>query len=662
MGGSYSTVKTQRELRNADLKVSPKSPNSFGRGDVRPTPSKALPSAARGTLPTRVAQVKVQREQGQDEGASRAQESSFQALPHLPTSRSQSFSNVAQKCGPLSGTPNTPSTSLYRSNILSPSSTTVNGGVFGSPSTTAIPTRSSPSQTQYLEISGYPVGLENYGNTCYFNAVLQLLYHCSPLRMRMLELNAIYEKKKGSSRFDSSTILALTADLFAKMHKVNNNKKRQKGAPTPRGLLNRVRQLNSMFNNNHQHDAHEFAMFLLNELVETESHLMSDERNRTLFMRDEGKESKTSQWFSSLWSRRQKETKKGAERSQSDVKEANESCTTVDCLELPRIFSEGEVCAMKLPSLTRLKSSDFSDGVGGTSLYSTSGWDWGAPPSLEKILTGQFVSLTGCCECENVSVTREAFIDIGLNVMQGSSLRRCVEELSVTEVFDGENKMNCERCGKKVAARRAMWINRLPEYALLVHLKRFHYDEKTGKMRKRSEHIALPREIDVVEYEPCGEKCNEAAGDGSFCCEEDTSGPEFRRPLTSSPVQSTLAGIASSNDAGCSNSCIGSSCGDINSTTTTSEPHFRLLQKLHVMPRCKGRFALSGFVAHRGSGLSSGHYFTCVRHESAWRCFDDNNVTELTDREMQRFWGTPVDLGEVVTTTTAYLLLYERVA
>ncbi|RNE98650.1 putative ubiquitin hydrolase [Trypanosoma rangeli] len=486
----------------------------------------------------------------------------------------------------------------------------------------------SPIYARFLEINGYPTGLENYGNTCYCNAVLQLLYHCSPLRLRLLELNQIYEKGLGHTGFEDGTLLALVADLFAKLHKANNHKKQQREVVAPRALLTCIRKQNATFNNSFQHDAHEFAMFLLSSMIETETRMMGDEKNRALFFG--AKISKRPKWKAML----RRSRKLGSSVESLGLMDLRE-----EYLELPPALRE--TSRAPRPEASAMNGDAFEiRSVAGSTGTTTTGADVDRSTAspLQVIFGGQFISLTACLECEKVTMMREAFVDLSLDVEQGSSLLRCMANFGSPELFHGDNTLYCDHCQKQVVAQKLLRVHRLPEYALLVHLKRFEYNEKRGSMMKRSDHIALPSEIDVVEYEPWEDDDNANT--------QAASGGESRAARSSCSPSMAVDAVADVE---------GDAAGGI------PRPSSRLMKKLNGVAHRKGRFALSGFVTHVGSGPTLGHYFTCVRMGGRWLLFNDDSVSEMTEYEMQHFWGVPIPVSEVVT-ATAYILLYERVA
>ncbi|XP_039069780.1 ubiquitin carboxyl-terminal hydrolase 3-like isoform X1 [Hibiscus syriacus] len=82
-------------------------------------------------------------------------------------------------------------------------------------------------------------GLENFGNTCYCNSVLQALYFCVPFREQLLEYYSNY--KNGADTEDN--LLICLADLFTQI----SSQKKKTGAIAPKRFVQRLKKQNELF-------------------------------------------------------------------------------------------------------------------------------------------------------------------------------------------------------------------------------------------------------------------------------------------------------------------------------------------------------------------------------------------------------------------------------
>lgn len=134
------------------------------------------------------------------------------------------------------------------------------------------------------------VGLNNLGNTCYLNSILQVLYFCPGFKSGVKHLFDIIsrkkdalkdegnQKEKGNCKEDSLASYELICSLQSLIISVeqlqasfllNPEKYTDELATQPRRLLNTLRELNPMYEGYLQHDAQEVLQCILGNIQET---------------------------------------------------------------------------------------------------------------------------------------------------------------------------------------------------------------------------------------------------------------------------------------------------------------------------------------------------------------------------------------------------------
>lgn len=116
----------------------------------------------------------------------------------------------------------------------------------------------------------------------------------------------------------------------------------------------------------------------------------------------------------------------------------------------------------------------------------TPGTSW-----VHEIFEGVLTSETKCLTCETVSQRDETFLDLSIDLDEHSSVTSCLRKFSAEEMLCERNKFHCDNCGGLQEAERRMKIKRLPKI-LALHLKRFKYTEDMTQLQKLFHRVVYP--------------------------------------------------------------------------------------------------------------------------------------------------------------------------
>lgn len=312
-------------------------------------------------------------------------------------------------------------------------------------------------------------GLENFGNTCYANSVIQALYFCTPFRDLMIQerdpsapptprlplspsppplpfapVRRKPERKasvSGTAPADGTppqshgtlnamspvyTIPPNPPTLFSALRSlflhISTNPV-EKGTVAPRAFIDKLKEVNELFRSTMHQDAHEFLNYLLNKIVE--------------------------------------------EVEQARTHTAEDLSNSVATLA-PTVLSNS----------------------GSTNS--------GTPPEdatlVHRLFEGVLTSETRCLTCETVSSRDECFLDLSIDIEENSSVTACLRQFSASEMLCQKNKFFCDSCCDLQEAEKRMKIKKLPN-VLALHLKRFKYQEDAQKYVKLAYRVAFPFEL-----------------------------------------------------------------------------------------------------------------------------------------------------------------------
>ncbi|KAI8449536.1 hypothetical protein BY996DRAFT_4550017, partial [Phakopsora pachyrhizi] len=184
---------------------------------------------------------------------------------------------------------------------------------------------------------------------------------------------------------------------------------------------------------------------------------------------------------------------------------------------------------------------------------------------VHRLFEGVLTNETKCLTCETVTQRDESFLDLSIDIDQNTSLTACLRQFSASEMLCHKNKFSCDRCCSLQEAEKRIRIKKLPN-VLALHLKRFKYQEDLQRYTKLTYRVVFPFEL-------------------------------------------------------------------------------RLFNTTDDIPNPDRLYELWAIVVHIGTGLHHGHYVTILKSDGKWLLFDDNVVSRVEEHDIQKYYGDTPGVG-----------------
>ncbi|CAO1616079.1 unnamed protein product [Sympodiomycopsis kandeliae] len=195
--------------------------------------------------------------------------------------------------------------------------------------------------------------------------------------------------------------------------------------------------------------------------------------------------------------------------------------------------------------------------------------------AIQKLFEGTLTNETRCLTCEAVTSRDESFLDLSIDLEHNTSVTACLRQFSASETLRARDKFFCDTCSGLQEAEKRMKVRKLPA-VLALHLKRFKYEEAVNDYVKVAYKVVFPFELRLF-----------------------------------------------------------------NTTDDADDPD-RL-------------YELFGIVVHIGIRPTQGHYVSIVKVGSKWAIFDDDAVHYIDHLEISKYFGDSPATG------SAYVLFYQAV-
>eukprot|EP00004_Rigifila_ramosa_P007996 TRINITY_DN1918_c0_g1_i1.p1 TRINITY_DN1918_c0_g1~~TRINITY_DN1918_c0_g1_i1.p1 ORF type:complete len:1135 (-),score=295.14 TRINITY_DN1918_c0_g1_i1:58-3462(-) len=118
---------------------------------------------------------------------------------------------------------------------------------------------------------------------------------------------------------------------------------------------------------------------------------------------------------------------------------------------------------------------------------------------IRDVYNGQMMNFVECKECGHKNTRNETFLDLQLPIKGIFHINDSLKEYFKSEILNGDNQYNCERCAKKVDAEKGISFLSVGKI-LSLQLRRFDYHPTTWTRIKLNTFFEFSSEIDIAPY------------------------------------------------------------------------------------------------------------------------------------------------------------------
>ena len=337
-------------------------------------------------------------------------------------------------------------------------------------------------------------GLENFGNTCYANSVIQCLYYSVPFRQHVMSYpkptpyDAVINSPNGQQRLHTNTTsLPLNHPSLTYTKLMNRQNAQNPSARNPAGPPTTPKP--------EDRDHPDFKKRVAQARGPT---LAMNYENASAYEMPESLFTSIKDIFEALAFHQSRTGVVSPSRFLDVLKRDNEAYRTAQHqdaheflnLLLNDVLEHIETHSKKLQEEKGLKGpiekSDFEQELMRAMPHVQGGTSW-----VHELFEGTLTSETKCLTCDNTSQRDEVFLDLSLDLEEHASVTSCLRKFSEEEMLCERNKFHCDNCGGLQEAEKRMKIKRLPKI-LALHLKRFKYADDMQRMQKLFHRVVYP--------------------------------------------------------------------------------------------------------------------------------------------------------------------------